>query len=100
MPRKNTGPRIEWRKDTSRYVIRWYESGAKRERATGTEDYQRAVEALSAYLAEQPIATGPSRADQLKIADVVTMYLRDRQGHVADIERLAYAASPLMAWWG
>ena len=100
MPRKNTGPRIMWRKDVSRYVIRWYEGGTKRERATGTDDYQRAVEALSAYLAEQPIASGPSRADQLQIADVLTMYLRDRQGHVADIERLAYAASPLIAWWG
>lgn len=26
-------------------VIRWYEGGTKRERATGTDDYQRAVEA-------------------------------------------------------
>ena len=99
MPRKNTGPRLAWRKDIGAYVIRWYDQGKKRERSTGTSDYQTADEAFEAFKADIPIGRGPRRGDQLPITVMISLYLQDKEGHVADTARLGYAAAPLLEFF-
>lgn len=108
MPRPNTGPRLVGPKRSpgSReavYFIRWYERGRKRERSTGTGDREAAEGALRLHIEQQHAANrkgGPSRPDQLTIADALNHYLAEKGPELVDSRRASYAVDALLDWWG
>lgn len=108
MPRPNTGPRLVGPKrspgsNQAVYFIRWYERGRKRERSTGTGERQAAEGELRAHIERQHAARrkpGPSRPDQLSIADSLNYYLTEKGPDLADSKRASYAVDALLNWWG
>jgi len=107
MPRRNTGPRLVFYKPLGYskplYFIRWYERGAKRERATGTDDRATAEAALKAFLEQiaQPLRAVHSRhASQITLAEVLTHYGEEHAPQAIAGERIGYAISALIPFWG
>jgi integrase len=108
MPRPNTGPRLVGPKRSAGsqqavYFIRWYERGRKRERSTGTGELEAAEGELRRFIETQHAGKrkrGPSRPDQLTIADALNHYLTEKGPDLKDSVRASYAADALLDWWG
>jgi integrase len=108
MPRPNTGPRLVGPKCSKGsnqpvYWIRWFEGGRKRERSTGTGERTAAERELQKHIERQHAAqrkTGPSRPDELTIAEALNYYLTERAPELADSKRVSYAVDALLTWWG
>ena len=67
----------------------------------GEKDVAGAERALAGYLADryQP-PTGPAALDRLLVADIMTVYLRERAPNVRRPDFLAVTAAPIIDWWG
>lgn len=102
MPKENRGPHLHWRKDRKQWIIRWFESGRERKKATGFGRGERlaAEAALGKHLLEiEPKQEGPSRASERIIDDVVAAYGTERAPHTKNKDRIAYAIRALLAFW-
>ncbi|MEO6153394.1 MAG: site-specific integrase [Croceibacterium sp.] len=103
MPRANTGPRLE-RVDGRPYLyIVWYEAGRQRRRSTGTSDGRTAEALLGEFLRERELRArpaGPAHPSGYKIASALDLYGTLHAPHAADPQRIAYAMTPLLDYWG
>lgn len=102
MPRKNTGPRLEWRQDRNVFEIVWFERGSRRRQSTGTSDAEEAREYYQGFLAQKPADNRPSHPDARYIGDVLACYL-DEKGPdmtIKGLRTLKGALKPLIDWWG
>lgn len=98
MPRRREPPRLYFREDEQKYVIR---DGAKSIRTgCGLDDSRGAEEALSRYLADKfaPAIREHSPA-ALTVDEVLTAYGREHAPHAADPARIGYAIAALVTWW-
>lgn len=99
MPRPSKGARLYWRKDTGQWAI----VDGKDQRRTGTADRREAEARLAEYIAERDRgsrAGGPADPSDLLIADALQVYLEEHAPHAAAPERIAYAVTPLIDFWG
>lgn len=97
MPRPSKGARLYLRPDDAKWVI----LDGKVQRRTGTRDRREAEAALAEYIRDRGARRGgPAEPDNLMIGEVMEVYLREHAPHVAAPERLAYAATPLIDFWG
>lgn len=108
MPRHPEGPQL--RPNPKRGGI-WYifwtdeKTGRSRERSTGTRDRQRAHEIFAEWLGRYGEGsgtwTGPRRASETRIADILAHYAEDHVAeHVIAKATVGFAMKPLLAWWG
>lgn len=99
--RRPKGPRLYLRERSGR-PAQWVIRDGTRETSTscGPEDSEGAEEALEAYLVSKYTPpSGPSTLDELLIADVVNIYLTEREPHVARPDFLQTTAVPIIEWW-
>jgi hypothetical protein len=103
MPRKSKGPRLYLRQSRSSGNW-WVILDGKSERGTGCRepDLGQAERELARYIAEkyQPARRAVDRLDQILIADVVNIYLKERAPHTANPSFIAATAEPILTWWG
>lgn len=107
MPRPSKGARLYLRaareRAGKRYPAAWVILDGTSEHSTGcgAGDRAGAERALAAYLAEkhQP-ERRERRIGEIRIADVITVYLRDVVPGLARPERAAERAERLLLWWG
>lgn len=109
MPRPPEGPKLRPNpKRSGTWYIYWTDptTGRSREHSTGTSDQGRAAAYFAEWLARNGEArggawTGPRRAADTPIIDVLRMYAREHvaSDKVVDKERPAYAIAALAAWW-
>jgi len=102
MPRRAKGPRI-WLHTRPGRASMWVILDAGKQHSTGCSEGDRggAERALGRYIAakyEPP--TRESALDRILIADVMTVYLRERAPHVRNPAYLLHTASPIIDWWG
>lgn len=100
MPRKAKGPRLYLRRG---HGAGWVILDQGSERRTGCSEHQlaEAERELALYIAEkyQPRRAAGS-LDKILIADVVSVYLRERGPHTKNPSFIAATAEPILAWWG
>ena len=107
MPRPAKPPRLYLRAGRERaghrYPSAWVilDGGAEHSTGCGAGDRAGAERALSAYLAEKH---APERRErrigEIRIADVIAIYLRDVVPGQARPEKAAERAERLLLWWG
>lgn len=103
MPRPNSGPKLNLRKQKGAqpiWEIVWYEQGRRRTRSTGTGCSSEAEKALAKHLAEKEAKTSQGDPKTRRIADVFTCYATEHAPTVAAPERIAYAIEALLGYWG
>lgn len=109
MPRRPEGPKLRPNeKRGGTFYIYWTDAktGRSREHSTRTSDQGRAAEYFADWLARAGNAgagwTGPRRASEVPIIDVLRMYAMEHVASdaVSDKARPAYAIAALSAWWG
>lgn len=103
MPRRNTGPRVEWLPKRSGYYIVWYEAGKQRLRSARTTDLAEAQDALATFIRKQRRENGdgdPIAADKLTVAEVLDLYGTEHAPTTADPARIGYAIDALLPFWG
>lgn len=88
-----------------RYVwyITWHEGRRRRERSTGYEFGRRAdaERQMGVFLvSRRKPAVGPRNPSEIRIADVLALYLEEHARSVADPARIAYAVKALLGYWG
>jgi integrase len=78
------------------------DGGIKRSTGFGPEDRGAAEGRLAEYIAEKRTAVQPrnGRADQVLIADVIALYLKDRAAATARPRETAARCRRLLLWWG
>lgn len=84
MPRKSTGPRLYWHKQRCVYYVR----EGRRFIGGGVADRRDAEASLARYIASKDRPAGPSTPDQLSVAEVLSIYGRERAPHVKDPARI------------
>lgn len=109
MPRRSEGPKLRPNpKRGGTWYIYWTDesTGRSRERSTGTADQGRAAEYFAQWLGQPRSGppqgwTGPRRAADAPIVEVLAMYAREHVAeHVVSKETAAYNIATLSAWWG
>jgi integrase len=97
MPRPSKGARLYLSPDTGHWTI----LDGKVKRRTGTADRREAEAALAAYIRDRGARRGgPAEPDSLTVGEVLEVYLSEHAPTVAAPERLAYAATALLDFWG
>ena len=106
MPRPNSGPRLKLKKPKGNkrriWYIVWYERGQRRERSTGAaQGSERAAQtALENFLASRtPRPDGPSAPHEMKVDDVLALYLDEHGATVVDADRIDHAIAALTPFW-
>jgi integrase len=103
VPRKAKGPRLYLRRLRASGSW-WVILDGKSERGTGCREHDLAgaEKELARYIASkyQPARRAADRLEQILIADVVNVYLRERAPHTANPSFIAATAEPILAWWG
>ena len=84
MPRKSTGPRLYWHRTRGVYYVR----EGRRYIGGGIADRRDAEAALARYIATKDRPAGPSTPDQLTVAEVLSIYGRERAPLVRDPARI------------
>lgn len=106
MSRPPEGPKLRPNpKRSGTYYIYWTDerTGRSREHSTGTGDQGRALEYFAQWLGRRGPApwTGPRRASDAPIIDMLAMYAREHVAErVVSKETAAYAIAALSRWWG
>jgi len=101
MPRPAKPARLYLRNTDGRPAV-WVILHRGREISTGcgAGDTGGAEKAFQAYLGQAYTPpTGPRPLDGLLIADVLTLYLRERAPLTRSLPSIMRAAAPLLAWW-
>ncbi len=102
MPRPAKGARLYFRRYNGKRKDQWHilDTGGI-ERATGTTDRRRAEVALAKYIAERDRGfRGPAHAEEMTVADALSIYAKEHAPHVADPARIGYAIDALLPFWG
>ncbi len=102
MPRRKKGPRLFLRR-RERSLGFWFIVDGKRQIGTGcgAEDIAGAERALEEYLVgKHRPASGPQRPQDVPIADVLNIYLKEHAPHTKSPEFIVYTARPVLEWWG
>lgn len=101
MPQRAKGARLFLRERKGRepvYVI--LDTGGI-EQSTGSGDRATAEIALANYIARKNRSTsGPAEASDMSVADVLAIYGEEHAPTLSDPARIAYAMTPLLAFWG
>ena len=102
MPRPAKGPRLYLKRYASgaRY---WIIRDGSHETGTGcgAADPGGAEQALGRYiLAKHSPPSRASRLEQIPVADVINVYLREHAPHVAAPDFIRHTARPIVDWWG
>jgi integrase len=103
MPRPNLGPRLDYIDGRPSLYIIWYEHGRKQRRSTGTTNRREAEAELAAFLRERELSqrpAGPAEPGDYAIASALDLYGTLHAPHTADPQRIAYAITPLLDFWG
>lgn len=94
MPRpRNSAPHLEHRR--GKWSIVWWEGEQRRRLSTGTEDKDRARQALEDFKSELQ-----RRPNQIGMREVFSRYVQSRQGKVQAPKRLKEAVVPLEKFFG
>lgn len=107
MPRPPEGPKLRPnQKRGGTFYIYWTDAatGRSRERSTGTRDRAEAHQAFAEWLSQRddgPAWSGPRRAAQATIADVLAMYAIEHAAtEIVSREVVRYSIQALLGWWG
>lgn len=103
MPRANRGAYLIFVRKRASFYIQWYEGGAKRQLATGTDDRSAAEAALASFITERqrrerPI--GPSDPSSFPIELALALYGAEHAPTTAAPERIGHAIDALAGFWG
>jgi integrase len=96
MSRAGKGARLYWRAVRGVWYIR---DTGRPNISTGTANRADAERALAAYIGTKDTIRGTYRADQMAVADVLSIYGSEHGIGVAAPERLGYAISALLPFW-
>src|SRR6185437_8992430 len=99
MPRRNSGPHLQWREDRALYYIMWTERGRSRKCSTGTADLEHAQIVFAEWLTARGLRTGPSDPAKALVTDLLTNYARARAPKVAAPEAMLNAINRLIPFW-
>jgi integrase len=99
MPKRNTGPRLQWFADRGAFYIVWTERHRSRKRSTGETDSERAQVKLAEFIAAKRRAAGPRNPDEALVTDILTDYLQERGPKVVAKERMSYAVLALCGYF-
>lgn len=101
MPKKNTGPRVKWRKDRDCWEVTEYKNNKRYRYATGFTSREDAEKWLAEYIVTSYTPqTGPSHPTKRLIADVLTDYVLEKGQHLSSKKTLSYAIEELNLFWG
>lgn len=100
MPQPAKGARLFLRRRAGRPPVWVIKDSGQPERSTGTSDRREAEIALSEYIAHKNRQSGPANAEAMTVADVLGIYAEEKAPHAAAPERIAYAISALLPFWG
>jgi integrase len=102
MPRHPKGPRLLLRRRKGRAAT-WVILDAGYEISTecSARDAERAQAALARYIAarHEP-KTNTGRLEEIAIADVINIYLREHAPTTRSLDFLLHTARPVIEWWG
>ena len=101
MPRKSPGARLHWRTGTATRSGVWQirDTGDIR-LSTGTNSRPEAERQLQAYLDRKHRPSGPTRATEITVGQILEIYAGEHAPNVADPARIAYAIDALAPFWG
>lgn len=98
MPRPNRGAYLKFNKKRSVFYIHWYEDGRLRQRSTCTGDSREAEKELAIFIASKNIS--PRDPTETLIADMLAYYGEHHAPNTAAPERIGYAISALLPFFG
>lgn len=96
MPRPSKGARLYWRKDTEQWVI----LDGKKQRGTGTASRREAESRLAEYTIQRDRPGVANEPEKLTLAAALETYVEEHARTVKDPERIIYAMTPLLDFWG
>ena len=100
MPRPNRGPHLVWLQKRGRFYVREYVQGRARDKSTGTSDRGEAEAVLADVLQRRRRRGGPCPPDAYPVADALAAYGEEKAPRTEAPERIGYAISALMTFWG
>jgi integrase len=89
MPKRNSGPRLQWFADRGAYYITWTEHGRSRKRSTYTADSKEAQAELAKEIQRRGERISQSNPAEILITDVLNDYALERGPKVIGGETLA-----------
>jgi integrase len=95
MPRRNQGPKLEWRQERKTWEIVWYEQGRRKRLSTGTENRKDADKIYREFC-----KTEERRAISRIVGDVLTDYQKEHAPFTKSPERIGYAILHLTPFFG
>ncbi len=101
MPQQRKPPRL-WLRTRAGRQSTWVilDEGREYRTSCGASDREGAEKALADHIAAKYTPTRERVLSRLAIADVMTVYLREHAPTVARPDFLAFAAAPILDWWG
>lgn len=100
MPRRNSGPRLQWLDKRGGWYIVWTERGGRsRQRSARTTDRAVAEIALAELLHARSRHAGPRDPSQVLLTDALADYAQERGPKTAAPWRIAAAIKPLVTFW-
>ena len=92
MPQHTKGARLYWRDDKGK----WYIRDGARFLSTRTSERREADKALARYIAEREQPAGPRSADQLTVAEALSLYADEHGGSVRAPATVGYSIKALL----
>lgn len=90
MPKKNTGPTLEWIAERDCFYIKWFEKGNRKRQSTSTSDSALAKKKLAEFLQRQE-----RRASGRLLDEIFASYLTEHARYVANPESLTFCIENL-----
>lgn len=95
MPKKNRGPKLEWRPERGNYEIIWFDKGKRRRLSTGESSLGKATQILKEH-----IERTKRRAVSRLIDDVLADYQEEHAPNTASPAGIAYSVRNLEPFFG
>lgn len=99
MPRRNSGPHLQWREDRSLYYIVWTDRGRSRKCSTGTADRAVAEIILAEWMQGRRRKAGPSDPSSVLVTDALNIYAIERGPKVAAPRVIGCAIEAMSSFW-
>jgi integrase len=99
MPRRNEGPKLQWREERGAYYIVWTKDGRSRRHATGTASREEAETVFAEWLQLRRKPNGPSGPSEILVTDVLTLYATERAAKVVAPRVIGCAIDALARYW-
>lgn len=101
MPQRAKGARLHYRNRKGRRPVWVILDTGQPERSTGTDNREQAETILAEYIAsKRPRRSSTATPGEITVAEVLEIYGEEHAPHVADPERIGYAISALLPFWG